>query len=85
MAAMGWQVEPWDGVLPAMGEQRIVAILTPGAPRLPAGLALQLDLPGLADALLVLPARASVGTPDLALDAPAVAWGECFAGCASPP
>ena len=69
-------------MLPALGEQRIVATLTPGAPRLPAGLALQLDLPGLADALLVLPARASVGAPDLALDAPAIAWGECFTGCA---
>ena len=57
----------------------------PGAPRLSAGLALQLDLPGLADALLVLPARASVGAPDLALDAPAIAWGECFTGCAHQP
>ena len=72
-------------MLPAMGEQRVVATLTPGAPRLPAGLALQLDLPGLAEALLVLPGRASVGAPDLALDAPAVAWGECFTGCACQP
>ncbi len=77
------QAEPATGELAAMGEQRMRVTLTPAAPRLPAGLALALDLPGLAAALLVLPARAALGRPALALEpAAASAWGECFVGCA---
>jgi len=77
------QAEPATGELAAMGEQRMRVTLTPAAPRLPAGLALALDLPGLAAALLVLPARAALGRPALALEpAAASAWGECFVGWA---
>jgi hypothetical protein len=77
------QAEPAAGELSAMGEQRVRVALAPAAPRLPAGLALALDLPGLAAALLVLPVRAALGRPALALEpAAASAWGECFVGCA---
>jgi len=66
-----------------MGEQRVRVALAPAGPRLPPGLALALDLPGLAAALLVLPARAALGRPALVLEpAAASAWGECFVGCA---
>ena len=68
--------------MPAMGEQRVVASLAPAWLKAPRGLALQLDLPGLAAGVLALPVRASVGEPDLALSEPAIDWGECFVGCA---
>jgi len=68
--------------VPAMGEQRVSASLAPAGRQLPAGLALQLDLPGLAAGLVTLPVHATVGEPLLELSEPAVDWGECFIGCA---